>query len=392
MKVSTVVVALVLAGALLTGVVWLGQSGNSALPVIGGETPATKPADDPSEPLPIAATGPYPKVVVDEEEHDFGIMAVDEERRYKFVVRNEGEAPLKLKKGESTCKCTLSELAQQEIPPGGSAEIELAWTPKSSDAEFRQTAFVWTNDPEQKQIKLSVHGRVVQLVELRPGIWELGTISEGIPSSVSGTIHSSAVEDLELTSIETSSPLITATHTKLSESDLQELDPDAKAGYRLEVTVVPEMPIGSIKETVTLHVEADGSKTFPIEVRGTRSGPLRFLKMPGYEWYPESLAMSFGRFRASEGRKGNVLLIVHAMEGKAFEFTDVQVDPEFLKVSLQPNVPGDTGERQAYTVSIEVPAGSPPMSRVRKQSGKIRVQTNHPEAPEIRMHAEFISY
>ena len=391
MKVGTVIVAVVLAGALLTGVVWLGQSGNSALPVIGGETTA-EPADDANEPLPIAETGPYPQAVLAEKEHDFGIMAAGEERKHKFVIRNEGEAPLKLKKGVSTCKCTLSELAQQEIAPGESAQIELAWTPKASDEEFRQTAYVWTNDPENKQLELSIHGRVAQLVELRPGRWELGTISEGIPASVSGTIHSSVVDDLELTAIETSSPLIMATQTKLSESELEELDPDAKAGYRVEATIRPEMPIGSFKETVTLHVDADGSKTFPIEVHGIRSGPLQFLKMPGYEWFPESLAMSFGRFKASEGKKGSVLLVVNGMAGKTFEFTDVQTDPDFLKVSLQPNVPGDTGERQSYTVSVEVPPGTPPMSRVRKGSGKIRVQTNHPDAPEIKLHAEFITY
>jgi hypothetical protein len=342
--------------------------------------------------LPIAETGPYPQAVVDEEEYDFSIMAVDEQRKHTFVVRNEGEAPLKLKKGTSTCKCTLSELARQEIAPGDSAEIELAWTPKASDEEFRQTAYVWTNDPEHKQLELSVHGRVAQLVELRPGQWELGTISEGIASSVSGTIHSAVVDDLELTAIETSSPLIAAEYTRLSESELQELDPDAKAGYRVEATIRPEMAIGSFKETVTLHVEADGSKRFPIEMRGMRSGPLQFVKMPGYTWYPENLAMSFGRFKASEGRKGSVLLIVHGMKDKTFEFTDVQVDSEFLTVDLKPNVPGDTGERQAYTLTVEVPPGGPALSRVQKDAADIVVTTNHPDAPEIRLHAEYVSY
>lgn len=391
MKVGAIVVAVVLGGALLTGVLWLGQSGNSALPVIGGETTANA-ADDPNEPLPISETGPHPKAAVNESEYEFGIMAVGEERKHKFVVRNEGKAPLKLKKGVSTCKCTLSEVAKGDIPPGESAEIEIAWTPKGSESEFRQVAYVWTNDPDHKQLELVVRGRVAPSFMVTPSQWELGTVSEGTPTSVSGTIHSAIYEQFEITSVETSNPLVKAEVAPLSDEELQELEGSPKSGYRIQAVVRPEMPVGGFRETVTLHVEAEGSKTFPIELRGTRSGPLQFVKMPGYEWYPDSLAMSFGRFKAAEGRGGKVLLIVHGMEGRAFEFTDVQVDPEFLNVKLEPNVPGDTGERQAYTVSVEIPPGSPALSRVRKDSGKIRVRTNHPEAPELKMHAEFITY
>src|SRR5579872_2905137 len=57
---------------------------------------------------PVSKTGPYPKAVIEETEFEFGRMEVGEERSHAFIIRNEGEAPLLLKKGKTTCKCTMS--------------------------------------------------------------------------------------------------------------------------------------------------------------------------------------------------------------------------------------------------------------------------------------------
>lgn len=393
MKLGTVVLAIVLVTSALAGVVWVGKYGNSPLPLAAAA--ANSDEANPGEPLPISKTGPYPKVVLEETEHDFGVMAVGEERKHKFVVRNEGEAPLKLKRGVSTCKCTLSDLAKEEIAPGESAEIELAWTPKVSDEEFRQTATVWTNDPEKKQLELVVHGRVEELLVIRPYLhWDLGMISEGAPTTITGTVHSVILDKFAITGFETSSPLLSAEATPLSADELQELDPAAKCGYRVQAMLEPQMPVGRFRESVTVKTDAKGDNDFPLQIYGSRPGPLQFVKMPGYDWYPEDLAMSFGRFKASEGKKGTILLIVQGMEGQSFEFTDVQADPDFLKLSLEPNDPNNTGARQSYRLTVEVPPGSPPLSRVRKAigAGAFQIKTNHPQAPEIKLFAEFISY
>src|SRR3990172_3316400 len=65
---------------------------------------------------------PWPKVVLDSSEFDFGTMDVQQEHEHAFVVRNEGTAPLKLKVGDSTCKCTIGRLLRDEILPGKSAK------------------------------------------------------------------------------------------------------------------------------------------------------------------------------------------------------------------------------------------------------------------------------
>ena len=63
---------------------------------------------------PGAAAGKIgPKaVVVNSEHHDFGSMDRNEHGTHAFVIRNDGDAPLTLVTGKTTCKCTVFAAAQ----------------------------------------------------------------------------------------------------------------------------------------------------------------------------------------------------------------------------------------------------------------------------------------
>ena len=65
---------------------------------------------------------------------------------------------LLLKKGETTCKCTISKVGDGEIPPGGEAHVELIWKAVAVNAEFRQTATITTNDPKLRSLELDMVG------------------------------------------------------------------------------------------------------------------------------------------------------------------------------------------------------------------------------------------
>lgn len=56
-----------------------------------------------------------PKAVAAELLHDFGVMNPLTMGRHEFVIRNEGAAALVLRKGPTTCKCTLSNVSGGEI-------------------------------------------------------------------------------------------------------------------------------------------------------------------------------------------------------------------------------------------------------------------------------------
>jgi len=79
-------------------------------------------------------------VVAGGQVHDFGVMEADAVGSHVFVLRNEGNAPLEVRQGDATCKCTVGligtksdkEKGEQyvEIPPGESTQVTLEWKTK----------------------------------------------------------------------------------------------------------------------------------------------------------------------------------------------------------------------------------------------------------------------
>ena len=59
-----------------------------------------------------------PKAVVESQEFDFGVLEPDSSGEHEFTIRNEGDAPLKLRFGGKTCKCVGFEITPREVPPG----------------------------------------------------------------------------------------------------------------------------------------------------------------------------------------------------------------------------------------------------------------------------------
>ena len=60
-------------------------------------------------------------------------------------------------------------LSRGDIPPGGTAEVEVNWTISASKSKFRQTADVFTTDPENKKLTFAIVG-VIDI----PCIWPTG--------------------------------------------------------------------------------------------------------------------------------------------------------------------------------------------------------------------------
>ena len=115
------------------------------------DTGCARPGD-----LPRPADGPQPKVVVDVDEHDFGRVAYDKSVEHAFRFSNQGQGPLILESGGTTCgKCTISRLPPGPILPGETADVVVEYHAATDQSDFRQTATILTNDPMTPRIALT---------------------------------------------------------------------------------------------------------------------------------------------------------------------------------------------------------------------------------------------
>ena len=164
-------------------------------------------------------------------EFDFGVMERGTTKSHAFVVRNEGRGPLTLEKGETSCKCTLSELTNGSLAPGESTEIKLEWTPKEFEPLFHQTAEIRTNDPLTPILMLTIRGKVIESVRASPEAVALGSIPLNKPTRTEVKLFNYNEKPLEVTEIEWALEEV-ASHFSAEvvdmPSEVVDTDPDAK--------------------------------------------------------------------------------------------------------------------------------------------------------------------
>ncbi|MEX1095563.1 MAG: DUF1573 domain-containing protein [Planctomycetales bacterium] len=362
--------AFAVAGVLLAGI-WFGD----------------RPVQAPEEQVPA---GPPGKAVVDEASHAFGTMLVGDTDRHAFVIRNEGEGPLVLQKGKTSCKCALSQLKDGTVAPGESVEVELAWTPKEAAREFRQTAVIHVqNDPDRREILLAVHGTVTTAIEIVPREeWNLGTIAEDRPTTVTGTIHSALLGSFEILEVAGEHDYLTGEAVPLSAERLAELG--AKSGYELRATLEPRMPAEQFREKLVVRTDVAEHEALELYVVGNRPGPAEFLPLAGFTYHPDVRAFDLGSFAASAGKSATLLMFVDA--DTEFRVEIIKRDPEFLDVSVTENEDYREKGRRQFRIVVAVPPGSPPMARLQRDSGKVLLKTTHPKLPELKFHVQFVAY
>ncbi len=391
MKIATVLFATIFASLAIGLAVWLVKAAPPpAIPSVPGPVVRTG--------LEIPPTGPYPKAVVSEREFIFGTMEVGEERTHVFKIKNEGKALLKLKKGETTCQCTLSDLARKEIPVGETAEVTLTWKPTGITESFHKGAEIHTNDPEAQTIKLSLSGKVFGRVGIHPvDNWRMLEVNEKEPSTFTGYIYSPTLADFKVVEVSTGSKEITAKVEPFTK-DSPYLD-RSKCGYTITVTVPAESKAGPFSYPIVVKTNvpernADGTLATKlieqkVTLSGSRKGPMRMF---GSDYDEETSAVKMGQFDASEGGSKKYILLANDCPPD-MKLIKTDVDPQELKVSLTP-LKGQTnqGGTQKFELIFEYPKGSKRMIRTGDEPAKVRLTTNHPNLKEIYFEVFFNAY
>lgn len=387
----------VLFGALVGAGFWLsspeadsdangsGMSGEPTVPVVDvGEEEV--PLPEPSE------TGPWPKVVIEESDYDFGSMLVGAEMEHTFEIRNEGAADLELLAGEATCKCTKFELSTTRVPPGESAQLLVRWVGKFKDMNFEHGGPIYTNDPKSREIAIRVHGIVDKAMELSPEKWHL-EIESGDAGKATGFVYSRVHDDFQITELKADSEYVDVTAEPLNEDAIQEIDAQSGvvAAYRLHVTVHPDAPPGLLTTDVHLVLDAlEDPMKIPLTVK--KAGPIKILPPPGAIWSEAKNGLVLGRFSRTKGREASLNLLVDE-EGMSepLEFTTIETDPPYITAEVGEGTTVAESKRR-YPLTISIPSGLPPISRSSKNPGTITIKTNHPSRQTILIRLSYTAF
>jgi len=111
----------------------------------------------PEEPVtPQVPEGPRTTIAFDKASHSFGKIKQNTENPYKFKFKNTGSTPLIIVDAKGSCGCTVPEFPKEPIPPGGSGEISVVYSPGTQEGTQTKTVTITANtEPEQTFLTIS---------------------------------------------------------------------------------------------------------------------------------------------------------------------------------------------------------------------------------------------
>ncbi|PHR95647.1 MAG: hypothetical protein COA78_29790 [Blastopirellula sp.] len=353
------------------------------------------PVTNPNITRSVENNKPAPKaVVIGGEEHDFGSMELGAVGKYTFVIKNEGDAPLKLEEQGTTCKCTISSLANNEILPGESANIDLEWTPKSYAADFSQTATIGTNDPRRAVIDLIIRGSVTESLHLEPPQINLSNISANESNTTEAVLFSHKITDLEINKVEfigDHSDYYSAEVKPLSQEELAE-HKGALSGQKILITLKKGLPIGSNRIQIKLHTN-DEKTEVELPVTSQIVGDITIASVSKYKVIPNSNVLLLGNLKSNQGAKARLNVIAKGPYRNEITIKIHEVTPKFLKVSFGEVNELSNGKVRMFPLKIEVPVGSPAANHLGKQQGGfgeiVLRSEGHPNIEELVIRIKF---
>jgi hypothetical protein len=329
-------------------------------------------------------------VVVNGERHNFGVMDRYAKRTHEFVLRNEGDAPLTLALGPTTCKCTFGTLQTEGLMPGESTSVTLSWDAKTEGEKFEQSAEIITNDPLRRAVHLTVHGDVIDLVRPEQEEIYFNNISANESTAASLNIHAFKGESLSIDKVEYTRPehkdFYKISFAPLASDEL-ESTPRATSGVKMAIELQPGLPIGSLDQTIRLTTNVQPDAPLEIRVFGNVAGD---IVLSGAKTNAEHRVVMLGTLSQSEGASHTVYLLVKGPYRDQTELSLASVEPATgIAVELGP--PNRDNPRIVrYPLSIEIPKGTTPINRLTgPASTKVHIAATHPDTKELTVQVRY---
>lgn len=334
---------------------------------------------------------PMPRAEFDREDFDFGTIESGSKVRRAFVVTNTGKAPLTLEAGGTSCgKCTIPQIPQEPIPPGQKAEVVIEYHASTSERTFRQHAILMTNDPLRSEVTLSITGSVAYSLVALPEQVTLTRIltSEQRQAEFKLLAYlSDKFEVLELSFLEPSTAkFFEASHKRLTAQELQVAG--AKSGATVMVTIKPGLPLGLFRQTIRVRTNLPEKSSVEIPVQGLVENDMLVI---GEGWDGRGGVLVLGAVHSSEGLRRDLQLVLRGEIPKDVQVTVGKADPAWLGAELGKPV-ADGPRRALVPLTIVVPRGSPPVSRLgneQTRSAFIYLHTNVPGSKDVRLRVRF---
>ena len=301
----------------------------------------------------VARSEGVARLVVREPVFDFGTVERGATVEHTFVLRNAGDATLRIDNVKSSCGCTVAVVSERDVPPGGEGRITVTLDTARMVGTKAKTVTVYTNDPAAVSAGLTLSGRVMADFVITPSPLYLGHLRRGEPSRHEAVVTSGRPgATYEVVAVEQTNP---ALHARL--------EPRVDGpGQRIVVELDRDMPLGRLSEQLTLRTNSPREPVLSLPVFGSVEGDVAVVP-------PQ---VTFGVAR--EGDAPERELVIRNRGLRPLTVTRVKVRPAQVSYRLR-----EVEEGVEYRLTLKLENGATPG----KVEGSVEIFTDHPDEDHI---------
>ncbi len=133
------------------------------------EQPLREPPAPQKKPKPTRAEADKPasRITFEKTVHDFGEVGPATKKTAEFRFINTGDELLEIQRVQKCCGA-VTKLAKKQYAPGESGVLEVTYTFASKPMMMSKKVYVYSNDPQQQQVSLTIKAKVVCKVDCNP--------------------------------------------------------------------------------------------------------------------------------------------------------------------------------------------------------------------------------
>ena len=336
---------------------------------------------------------PNAKAQIDITTHHFGIMEVKGVGEHDFFIANVGTEDLILYADRTSCSCLGIHITPTRIPPGRTARCRLEYTSEfATTGTFTQGGVVLTNDPDNREIHLSVVGVFTDPIVVSPSTVNFSRIRAGAGHTATIQFYGFEKDMLEFHS---------PTWEDNEHFDFQWKDAQppniadeeshlrhASSVIEGTVTLKPGLPVGSFQEWFQIQTNYPRHRIVRFVATGQIEGTNVTVRGQGYsdqrgvaEWGTIDRGRRFSRDFSIQFR--GVAALASTVRVSA-------VSPDWLQTHL--SEPTDAGGRRTFSLTVIIPEDAPSGNFSFSGDGlqaNITLETNDETMPVVRIPLQF---
>lgn len=194
-----------------------------------------------------------PKLVLQQNEHDFGNITQGEEVSHNFILTNSGGDLLKIIAVRPSCGCTAALPDKSELEPGESTNLNVKFNSSGRFGKQKKVVKIETNDPGNPQAVVTITGVVVlpnnekakfPVINFPETQHDFGQVDEGKVVEYTFNFNNSGTSQLKINDVKTSCGCTAALVSN------EVLEPGEKGTIRVELDTSKRE--GKMSRTVTI--------------------------------------------------------------------------------------------------------------------------------------------